>query len=1609
MRGSAVSASVLCGLLCIVGCGPGGDEPVGSRGWASLATSPEWRSFEADNNWGAQWGDADSDGWLDLVVAGLSEAPNRLYLNEGGALEVGPASWSSPDVQFSYDVAWGDWDADGDLDLAVANGTPANQVFENEGAGVLTLAWTSNVPNGCVRGIAWADWDADGDLDLAMTSCGEAPTEVFANNGTCNQEALESTCLASAWTSPLDDDGIDVQWADVNGDGFPDLSVGNTGADHLYINDGSCALSPESCLVDSGWEAPDLYTHAHAWGDWDRDGDLDLAAAHYHDAPDQVFVNDGTCSAAAPSNCLSVGWTSPFADGSWSVAWGNWDGDNDLDLGVSTETSSGRVFVNSGGGCETCMPAGWESDPEPGVGTAVRWGDWDNDGDVDRAETFQSPPTSNRVYVNEVEVLTSAVQLSAGDARAVAWGDWDGDGDLDLAVGNSGTPIEVFANAGGVLSLVWTASEASEVSDLAWGDWDGDGDLDLAVANLGAADRIYVNDGAGAPDSLDEGGWESASEEDTWQVRWTDWDGDGDLDLAVGRDGVNAIYRNDGGLDPEPPEEWKTAEEDATYALAVGDLDGDGDPDLVAGNGSADNRIYLNEGDVPTLLSSFGTAAPNISRAVALGDYDGNGTLDLALGDEGPGGRPVTLYTNDGDAGFTLEHTSPISGDLHGLAWGDFDGNGVLELAVSDAAATTLGGRHLSILDASSGSLEVRWISPLTEPNAHAVAPADVDGDGDLDLALGTDDGGGTFVYLNHRLTSPMLPNNPTHPRVGPLGATAAAAAGVHSAERLDPDGTLTVAFTVIDAESDPAPRVRLEYSLALGAPWQEAALASTSPSPEALPGSPLGTVHELDWDVGAAGLVVAHDDVRIRVIVPWQSPTFIPFPIQHGALAAVSPSFRLGPCDEDNDGSDCTADCDDTDAGRSPLNDEVLDDGIDQDCNDHDAVTCREDLDGDGYPGAGTLVETDGPCAIAEGVEADCDDSAAAASPGNPEELCDGIDTTCAGEDWDPASEVDGDLDGVRLCDGDCDDGDDTIGPDQAELCDGRDTDCDGVTPAVERPEDDLEACLDGADNDCDGLIDGDDPDCEDPLELDLGPGCACAREVESGPAAWVFGLPLLPLVGRRRRGREDPEGDPGSVAGRWGLAIALSALSLNPLTPGAARAAAEDGVASASPPTHLVLAADPESATALVKRLLPRGASFEVHAVPAAMSAAGVWSLGPVPGPVCPTPTLTAGEVEEALRAAQGRIDEVELEDGGGILASLRMRLGCLESPADGQALWRLHFLEAVAAHFGGNPDASAAAMLRALAVRPGAGYDSAYPPALRETYLAAQKDVMVAEPIPIRPLGDPAAQGWDVFVDGVQLPAAGLQVIRGEHLLQFRAPGGVLQGATVLMDVGDVTVVGLPRGLSASLAELDVELQSKLAGVLSSALGGGPDDLVWVVDEGDEVVELGHAQGKLQDVSPSLRKPPPVLLIGVGGGYQRLGRWNYGTVAVDASVRIVGPLRLQVHGRVAIGPSRLSLDGRRSVTPTVVPFGLGPALRFNGRVHFRTGALLQLAYDGLEADSDAEGARLLGGVAGFVGVDLPLPGAPIAITPSLEVGFLGPAPWLLVRGLVSVVVEI
>ncbi len=108
------------------------------------------------------------------------------------------------------------------------------------------------------------------------------------------------------------------------------------------------------------------------------------------------------------------------------------------------------------------------------------------------------------------------------------------------------------------------------------------------------------------------------------------------------------------------------------------------------------------------------------------------------------------------------------------------------------------------------------------------------------------------------------------------------------------------------------------------------------------------------------------------------------------------------GDCTDDPFQSPYATDCNDAIAAIHPTATDTPDDGVDQDCNGLDAVTCYVDGDGDGFGGAATMVDPDGQCIDDVGqapIGGDCDDAVDWIHPGAPEIVGDAFDSDCDGD----------------------------------------------------------------------------------------------------------------------------------------------------------------------------------------------------------------------------------------------------------------------------------------------------------------------------------------------------------------------------------------------------------------------------------------------------------------------------------------------------------------------------------------------------------------------------------------------------------------------------------
>lgn len=345
---------------------------------------------------------------------------------------------------------------------------------------------------------------------------------------------------------------------------------------------------------------------------------------------------------------------------------------------------------------------------------ADAWADYDADGDLDLAVTYVSGEV--RLYRNERGVFVNVgadigLPVKGDPARGVSWGDFDGDGYPDLYVGTAATPAGtrnfLYRNQSGrrfveVAQELGAAAPGVSSRQSSWIDYDADGDLDLFVAHRAGNNFLLRNDRGRFIDVADQLGLSDVRR--TVGACWFDMDRDGDLDLFLANQegDKDALYRNDGRTFVDVAPELGMDRPHRRLAeggvgCAVGDYDNDGDLDLfVATYGTS--LLYRNEGHgrFTEQAVKMGLALEGHNVGASWGDFDNDGRLDLYVAGyvEGEGGTRADgqLFRNDGVT-FGRVPLDLVGSGNHGVQWADFDGDGDLDLALTDSSKE--GGRAL--------------------------------------------------------------------------------------------------------------------------------------------------------------------------------------------------------------------------------------------------------------------------------------------------------------------------------------------------------------------------------------------------------------------------------------------------------------------------------------------------------------------------------------------------------------------------------------------------------------------------------------------------------------------------------------------------------------------------------------------------------------------------------------------------------------------------------------------------------------------------------------------------------------------------------------------------
>ena len=300
----------------------------------------------AVNSTGPAFSDYDNDGDLDIYIPAEALAEginNRLWENDGNGnfRNVAEARGVENAGSYSRGASWGDFDNDGDDDLAVSNMPPGQDrrnhvpttVYKNllvetgvanfeditRSAGIMRAGNEEDARIGGVgdtgAGVAWGDYDNDGDLDL-FWKCADHNIDnaLFRNNGdgTFTDVTQESGASILDKVSEANSQGS-PNWTDINDDGWVDLLITNEGSSKVLLLNKKNGTFED---ITTNLRGPNGFAFLNPGnangaciGDIDNDGDFDfylptadqanrLILSNFSD-DDQVNFNDITLTSGA--------------------------------------------------------------------------------------------------------------------------------------------------------------------------------------------------------------------------------------------------------------------------------------------------------------------------------------------------------------------------------------------------------------------------------------------------------------------------------------------------------------------------------------------------------------------------------------------------------------------------------------------------------------------------------------------------------------------------------------------------------------------------------------------------------------------------------------------------------------------------------------------------------------------------------------------------------------------------------------------------------------------------------------------------------------------------------------------------------------------------------------------------------------------------------------------------------------------------------------------------------------------------------------------------------------------------------------------------------------
>jgi hypothetical protein len=550
-----------------------------------------------------------------------------------------------------------------------------------------------------------------------------------AQSGICFNSTISSNHL-SAGTNPIAD-----CIGDFNNDGNTDIAVANFNSSNVsvFISNGSGGyLTGVNYNVGTG--PNDILT-----GDFDNDGNTDLAVTSYSVDGVSILLGNGT-------GVFGTFVNYPVGSKPNSICSNDFNGDGKIDLAISNNNSNDLSVIYGLGSGNFTAPVNYTVGINP---TSIASADFNGDSIYDLVITNNG--SNNLVILIGSAVGTFSITYSytlppTSNPSDLKVADFNGDGRPDIAVTLSySSKVAVLNNStfgGFTYSGFYAVGYGPNSLDV--GDFNNDGKLDISTANSNVGE-ISVLIGVSSHSFLPVVNY--LTEVVPYDIKTFDSNNDGNLDLLVTNYNTNhvSIVLGDGsGIFASPfnypigPDGASSGYPGAHQSIAIVDINNDSKLDLIVPSyltsSYASVFLGLGQGTFSTSTSypigSFSFPG-DYPVSICSADFNGDGMLDIATANLNT--NNITVLFNDLINPFIpsgYPYVKAVGIEPKGICSGDFNGDGKIDLATCNRVSN-----NVSILLNTTGGSFATAVNYGVGSNPALICKGDFNYDGNLDLA----------------------------------------------------------------------------------------------------------------------------------------------------------------------------------------------------------------------------------------------------------------------------------------------------------------------------------------------------------------------------------------------------------------------------------------------------------------------------------------------------------------------------------------------------------------------------------------------------------------------------------------------------------------------------------------------------------------------------------------------------------------------------------------------------------------------------------------------------------------------------------------------------------